>query len=282
MLVIKTDRRDGNDPPQLRGMPDRYERVRALRTTAIQQFTMEQQRSLRWIRLGEVAWWCRVRADPAMAADERDEYYCRVLCSLLDAALAGEFVAGGRSRLFRAHRNYRISQRWLKDPNSAPPTAFVSQKELGNYLHGSSDPEISRKVALDIIANCWVPREMAVNWLNSLQQPIAVPPAWVQPPLGSGGVSRTTKGRQGRKPKYDYDDVEQFVFQQLEQRGDFEEFGQMNDWNCQKHLEDAVRSYMSKPSREEPAPSTVRRYAKKATEHWRRSRCQVPSGQSKA
>ena len=176
MLVIKIDQGKGDDPPQLRGMRYRYKRARALRSAAIQQFTVEQKRSLRWIQLADVARQCQLKSDPTKAPNERDECYRRALCSLLDAALAGEFLgADGQSRLFRAHREYRLRHRWLNDPDNAPLAAFVTQQNLWNSLAGSSDPEISRKVAFDVIANCWVPRVMAVDWLTSLQPPVAVP-----------------------------------------------------------------------------------------------------------
>ena len=82
----------------------------------------------------------------------------------------------------------------------------------------------------------------------------------------------------GRPPDYDHDDAEQFVFRLLDERGDFTELGQVDDWNCQRHVEDALRDYLSNRCGKEPLSSTVRRIVTKAIERWRAGRPRADVG----
>jgi len=115
-----------------------------------------------------------------------------------------------------------------------------------------------------IVGDLWM---SAPRWLAWFRQDLAQrkPPAWLETMLQP--QSRSTRG--GRKPEYDHDDAVQFCFQLLDERGDFDEPGQVNNWNSQRHLEDEVRTYLTKPSDKEPSSSTVRRIVTKARDEWR-------------
>jgi hypothetical protein len=158
----------------------RRDRLREIRKEAIKAFRNDQQRARQWIQLDEVANQCRLTSSPTASTEEREQYYRHALVSLLESALAGEFLADGRSQLLRVHQDYRIRRQWLNDPSAAPSEAFVTQAYLQSCLD-NEDPKIREKVARDIIANCWVPMALAVTWLSSRQLPIAVPAAWLSP-----------------------------------------------------------------------------------------------------
>jgi hypothetical protein len=191
---------------------ERRNRIRGLRKQAITKFREEQQKALQWIHLHKVADHCSKTADPTLPPDKKDGLYVNALISLLESALNGEFeTIDGKSRLLRAHHDYRIRRSWLSDPNSAPPEAFVSKEDLQNMVALSDAippgvPERHRnrftskgKVACSIIANCWVPRELGVWWLESRRPPITAPVAWLQnatPP--SAKLNRTNSNR--RRP----------------------------------------------------------------------------------
>jgi hypothetical protein len=241
-----------------------------LRTTAIARFRDEQRRTFRWIQLDDIAERCRVAADPTLSRAQRKEYYINALLSLLDSALAGDFVIEGRSRLLLAHYDYRIRRRWLDDPDVAPPKAFLTVPQLQEFIKGSTDSNIKSKVARYIIGNGWVPRALAVQWLETRRPPIAVPAAW-QAADADGLLTpgtRVKRKRGGNKPKYDWASAEIVLFECLDERGDFDEPDQMDNWNRQRHAEEAVLDFFSKTDRQ-PSESSVRKFVNSIVKKWR-------------
>jgi hypothetical protein len=82
-----------------------------------------------------------------------------------------------------------------------------------------------------------------------------------------------TRKRKGRKPQYDWEDVELFVKSQLDARGDFDDSDQVADWRCQADLERSVADYFSKRGNERvPAVSSVREKIGPMVDRWRTER----------
>jgi hypothetical protein len=70
-----------------------------------------------------------------------------------------------------------------------------------------------------------------------------------QSPLRSHTAKKRTgtpKGKSGRKPDWDWEDVRQFVFQMLDQNGDFDDPAPAAEWKSQNDLIRAVLNYIEK------------------------------------
>jgi hypothetical protein len=78
--------------------------------------------------------------------------------------------------------------------------------------------------------------------------------------------------RAGRKPGYDWEDVELFVRRELNARGDFSDAGQVDDWKCQADLERSVAGYIEQISSRAPATSTIRENIGPMVNAWRSER----------
>jgi hypothetical protein len=77
--------------------------------------------------------------------------------------------------------------------------------------------------------------------------------------------------RRGRKGKYDWDEAEIVLMEALNRRGDFDEAGQMDNWNCQACAERLVTEHFGK-SDQHPAVSSVRSRVVKVVKQWREDR----------
>jgi len=129
------------------------------------------------------------------------------------------------------------------------------------------DPDMARGEQFNaVVGDLWM---SARRWLAWFRQDGANrnAPAWLEAIMQ---LERKQAGH-GRPPDYDHDDAEQFIFKLLNERGDFTEFGQVDDWNRRRHVEDALRDYLSNRCGKEPSASTVRRMVTKAVERWRAS-----------
>jgi hypothetical protein len=83
--------------------------------------------------------------------------------------------------------------------------------------------------------------------------------------------TRADKPTAKRGPKkYDWDDVEQFLFRTMDEKGDFEEPNQTPDWNRQACAEEVVRQYMIRREDEVPAESIVRTHVVEIAASWRK------------
>jgi hypothetical protein len=79
-------------------------------------------------------------------------------------------------------------------------------------------------------------------------------------------TSTAMSAKRGRKMKYDWPDVRDFVFETISQKGEFQEWD--TEWKCQADLERLVTGYMGK-RQEHPSVSTVREYVSKYLKEWR-------------
>src|SRR5262249_51611615 len=121
------------------------------------------------------------------------------------------------------------------------------------------DPDMARGEQFNaVVGDLWV---AARGWLVGFRKegPTRNAPAWLEAIM----QLEEKQASHGRPPDYDHDDAEQFVFKLLNERGDFTEFGQVDDWNRQRHVEDALRDYLSNRCGKEPSASTVRRMVTK-------------------
>jgi hypothetical protein len=67
--------------------------------------------------------------------------------------------------------------------------------------------------------------------------------------------SGVPKPPKGRKPEFDAVETYQFVFREMDQRGDFDCPDQMDDWNCQACAEKALREHLENVVQEDhPLP----------------------------
>lgn len=78
-----------------------------------------------------------------------------------------------------------------------------------------------------------------------------------------------TRGRPGRKPKYDAEAIRKKVFELMSERGEFE-LGR-SSWNAQKRLEEEIENFMKPNSVSGVPPATVGRYVRNALALWRAS-----------
>lgn len=250
-----------------------------LRAEAIAEFNALQVREKRWVSLDDVAATIAQRdfALPATAVAEKKR---EALLNFLRAAVAGRLP-----RLFLAHVGYRLSRRWLADPDSAPAVAFVTPSRLNQWIEVSDEAAI----AGEIIPKCYVPRETAVELLNS--QPGLLPP-WARDTITgtrfdadivqseSATALRAahppkplaTKAKRGAKPKYDWPGIEQFVTQLMTERGEFIEWDAGSGWQSKADLERAVLDYVvNRLKQDEPATSTLRDRVTAMLARWRAS-----------
>ena len=74
--------------------------------------------------------------------------------------------------------------------------------------------------------------------------------------------------RRGRKGNYDWYEAAIVLREALNERGDFDESGQMNNWNCQACAERLVTEHFAKMG-QHPATSTVRLRVVNLVKQWR-------------
>ena len=76
--------------------------------------------------------------------------------------------------------------------------------------------------------------------------------------------------RRGDKPDFDWADVRDFVFQTMNNKGDFTAWDTCSDWRCQADLERLVCEYIEKTHGGHcPAESTIRDYASRFYKEWK-------------
>jgi hypothetical protein len=72
--------------------------------------------------------------------------------------------------------------------------------------------------------------------------------------------------KRGRKMKFDWPDVREFVFKTMDEKREFQEWDA--EWKCQADLERLITAYMGK-RQEHPIVTTVRVYVSKYLKEWR-------------
>jgi hypothetical protein len=77
-------------------------------------------------------------------------------------------------------------------------------------------------------------------------------------------TSTTMPPKRGTKMKYDWPDARDFVFKEMNQKGQFREWDRESEWRCQADLERLVMTYM----KDKPSVSTVRVYVSKFLKEW--------------
>ena len=77
--------------------------------------------------------------------------------------------------------------------------------------------------------------------------------------------------RRGRKAQYDWTEAQLVLTAALNQRGDFNEPDQMDDWNCRACAERLVKEHFAKKG-QHPTESLVRSHVTKICEQWRADR----------
>ena len=82
------------------------------------------------------------------------------------------------------------------------------------------------------------------------------------------------KSRPGAKPKWDWDDVELFVREQLDSKGDYEDVDPTADWKRQSDLIASVMKYIERRSGggTGPSDSTMKARIAPMVDRWRASR----------
>ena len=65
--------------------------------------------------------------------------------------------------------------------------------------------------------------------------------------------------RRGRKSKHDWGEAEMVLTVELDRRGDFEEEGQTDDWNCKARAERLIANYFLDNGKECPTESEIRK-----------------------
>ena len=135
------------------------------------------------------------------------------------------------------------------------------------WRKGPSDKFFSRWRVLE-----WDHLQVASNglpqyWPNRLCSPASLEQSAVVTP-------------RGRTPMYDPQEAEEFIFRELDRRGDFAEPGQEDEWNSQRHAEEALRDHFAALYRKRgidnsPSTPTVRRLVTRALRKWRKVRSQA-------
>jgi hypothetical protein len=84
------------------------------------------------------------------------------------------------------------------------------------------------------------------------------------------------KGRVGAKQKYDWQDIEDFVWKKLDSKGDFKHVDTTDDWKSQNDLIAAVTEYIEHhrgdAGSDGPAHSTMKERIAPMVARWRSSR----------
>jgi hypothetical protein len=168
--------------------------------------------------------------------------------------------------------------------NSAPDlskTELAGYRMTRNFLAARTitfspdDPKNAGALFEAYLAPCWIHRAVAVRWLEAKGYP--VPPGWKQTVLSARSVSPKVRRKAGAKAKYDWWAVTQYLFEQLNEKGDFDEPDQTNDWKSQADVVRSVVKYLEKhgPKDNEghpiiPANSTLNKRVSEMVAKWRR------------
>lgn len=113
---------------------------------------------------------------------------------------------------------------------------------------------------------------LQVKKSDVLREFSSIQPRTLPSPSDTGALAPPIilKRKAGRKPQYDWQEVELFVIQALDTRGDFDEANQVDDWRCQADLERSVADYFSKSAGGQvPAISLIRRKIRPMVDAWR-------------
>lgn len=119
-----------------------------------------------------------------------------------------------------------------------------------------------------VIDHIWINRAAAARLVGGLGYAL---PDW----LVQISIAAMPAGRRGRRASYDWDDIEQFARQQLETKGEFQEWDIDGGWRSQADLEKLVTEYIERTHRKpggEPksaVASTVREHVKPVIDRWR-------------
>jgi hypothetical protein len=141
------------------GDRDRDRLARQLREARIKRFTERQRCRGEWINLADIAEWCS-REDGSIEPNEGKR--ATAFDTLRRDLLAGEFEANGRSRVLFLHpavAKARMTRTWLKD---------------------AAKYDYDRNNGRSYLAHCWIPRDLAKRWFESLRLPL---PPWFTPPV---------------------------------------------------------------------------------------------------
>ena len=85
-----------------------------------------------------------------------------------------------------------------------------------------------------------------------------------------GAISAATPLKpKGRRAIYDWEEAKQFLYQLLDQKGDYAEKDQADDWCRQADAERAVAQHLT-TDKGGPSENMVRRHVVKIVESWRK------------
>jgi hypothetical protein len=125
-----------------------------------------------------------------------------------------------------------------------------------------------------IFDRCWLQRDLAKKWFS--REGLSPPPDWfpteqVEETPNDSAKPVVRLSKPGRKPKYDWSDIEQFVIKTLGEKGDFSDPDQADDWKSQNDLIEDVITYMERHmgAGNAPAESTLKLNIAPMVARWR-------------
>ena len=198
-------------------------------------------KSRKWFCLSEIADECSRLPDHP----EIDQARRAAVIDLLRASvLQGDFedsqtsTHGARSRLAflhtSPHAKFRFEQSWAQNIDQWKAWTRFSPTEWNPWSPPTQWP-----------VTIWIRRDDCVAWFAKHNLP--APNGWGFELISNTPQTAPPKGRTGAKDKYDWDDIKQFVFKEMNGRGDFGDPGnQVDGWRSLADLVQLVRDYMDR------------------------------------
>jgi hypothetical protein len=220
---------------------------RLARRDAINRFCAKQRQVKQWVSFWELV---ELYARPSRLPEETKRSEGEAFKKLADSICRGEF---GRKVLYVSDR---------------PGAPFrMTRERLEFAIEICRGPRGWEMLRTGWLEPCWIPVALAITWCRSCK--IEVPVGW------QVSIDRKTtwpvsgpQRRRGRPPTVDRAAVKKFVFDVMEQEGEFAAVDA--NWNAQARLEERVSRFL----KDAVVESTVRNYTTKYVKEWREYRRQ--------
>jgi hypothetical protein len=241
----------------------------SLRRELISEFENYQLKAREYLSLKEVAeFWAR----------EADKEPQDIFSKLMEFACLGGFEED-KPPLLLLSDYVRVDLQWrTPKPHKSmspqeiedgpPPSAQISASALKNMRSSIGD----KAVLAHVVPYCWARRDTIVKLMTKRGLDRAeMPAAWFPgSAMGLDAEARRVPRRPGRRPKYDRVEAREFLFKLLDERGDFDEPGQIDTWCLQSHAEKAIREHFENIDGGGPKESTARAIVNEIVPEWRK------------
>src|SRR5262249_31673613 len=227
---------------------ERDRRIRQWRAAWIERFTKVQKSKREWINFAEIAEWCSEENGIVASEIAREAAYRKLQSDLLE----GDFDKNGRSQILYLHplsQKVRMTRDWL--------TRLLELKDADQTTINSQ-----------YLAHCWMPRDFFERWLAKHRMPAR--PQRFEPPAPQSAK----KARAGAKPKWDYEEMELFVFREMDRRRDFSDYRNAEKgWQSMNDLYVLIKGHFERlTDGKSPPDSTLKDHVPPMVRKWREQR----------